>query len=236
MSGVYRAAEREWTNESLLASLRPMRGEDAAEDAPSQHDPDATTRDRIVRAAAGILFGRGAAETGIEEILAASNTSPSQLHRYFADEEAVLEAVVDFRVSVVLADQQSLLARVDSVSGLRGWVDAVVATAANRTRGGGGCPIGTLVGELSAQPGAARAKLEDALEVWESHLVAALHRMQERGELDPAADSAELGTGIMAALQGGLVLAQAGRSDQPVRTALRLAVDRVVFAAVSASE
>lgn len=214
-----------------------MRREDAAEDAPSQHDRDATTRDRIVRAAAGILFGRGVAETSIEEILAASNTGPSQLHHYFADKEAVLEAVVDLRVSVVLADQQSLLARVDSVSGLRGWADAVVATATNRTRaGGGGCPIGTLVGELSAQPGAAQAKLEDALKVWESYLVAALHRMQERGELDPAADSAELGTGIMAALQGGLVLAQAGRSDQPVRTALRLAVDRVASAVVSASE
>jgi hypothetical protein len=53
--------------------------------------------------------------------------------------------------------------------------------------------------------------------------------MQERGELDAAADRAELGTGVMAALQGGLVLAHAGRSEQPVRTALGLAVDRVAL-------
>jgi AcrR family transcriptional regulator len=191
------------------------------------------TRERIVHAAARIVLSRGVVETSIEEVLTASNVSRSQLHRYFANKEALIEAVVDFQVNPVLARQQSLLARVDSVSGLREWADVFVAM--NRTRGGVGlCPIGGLVGQLAGQSSAARAKLEDAFRTWESYLAAALRRMQERGELDAAADLAELGTGVMAALQGGLVLAHTGRSEQPVRTALGLAVDRVALAAAPA--
>jgi TetR/AcrR family transcriptional regulator, transcriptional repressor for nem operon len=206
---------------------------DAAEEAPLRTHQGVVAREQIVRAAARIVFSRGVVGTSIEQVLTASNASRSQLHRYFANKEAVIEAVVDFQVNPVLAHQQSLLARVDSVSGLREWADAVVAM--NRTRGGvGGCPIGGLVGQLADQSTAARAKLEDAFRTWESYLAAALRRMQERGELDAAADLAELCTGVMAALQGGLVLAHTGRSEQPVRTALALAVDRVALAAAPA--
>ena len=211
-----------------------MPRDDAAEDAPPRTHRGAVTRERIVQAAARIVLSRGVVEMSIEEVLTASNASRSQLHRYFANKEAVIEAVVDFQVNPVLAGQQSLLARVDSVSGLREWADAFVAM--NRTRGGVGlCPIGALVGQLADQSSAARAKLEDAFRMWESYLAAALRRMQERGELDASADLAELGTGIMAALQGGLVLAHARRSEQPVRTALGLAVDRVALAAAPAA-
>jgi TetR/AcrR family transcriptional repressor of nem operon len=217
----------------VLVSIQSMPRDDPAEDTQPRTHRGAVTRERIVHAAARIVFSRGVVETSVEEVLTASNASPSQLHRYFANKEAVIEAVVDFQVNSVLAGQQSLLARVDSVSGLREWADAFVAM--NRTRGGVGlCPIGALVGQLAEQSSAARAKLEDAFRMWESYLAAALRRMQERGELDAAADLAELGTGIMAALQGGLVLAHARRSEQPVRTALALAVDRVALAAAAA--
>jgi TetR/AcrR family transcriptional regulator, transcriptional repressor for nem operon len=206
---------------------------DAAEKAPLRTQRGEVTRDQIVRAAARIVFSRGVVGTSIDQILTASSATRSQFHRYFANKEAVIEAVVDFQVNPVLARQQSALAQVDSVNGLRDWADAFVAM--NRTRGGVGlCPIGGLVGQLADQSSAARVKLENAFRTWESYLAAALRRMQERGELDPAADIAELGTGIMAALQGGLVLAHTGRSEQPVRTALALAVDRVALAAAPA--
>lgn len=203
------------------------------EDAPRWTDRGAATRERIVRAAACIDFSRGVAGTSIEQILAASNASRSQLYRYFSNKEEVIEAVVEFQVNAVLGHQRALLESVDSLGGLRGWADAVVAM--NRTRGGvGGCPLGVLAGQLAGCSGTARATLEDAFRTWESYLAAALRRMQERGELDAAADPAELGTGIMAALQGGLVLARAARSEQPVRTALSLAIDRVALAAAPA--
>jgi TetR/AcrR family transcriptional regulator, transcriptional repressor for nem operon len=55
--------------------------------------------------------------------------------------------------------------------------------------------------------------------------------MQDRRELNAEADVAELATGVVAALQGGLILAQAARSEKPLRAALDLAVGRVALAA-----
>jgi TetR/AcrR family transcriptional regulator, transcriptional repressor for nem operon len=204
------------------------------EDAPRWTDRGAATRERIVRAAACIDLSRGGAGTSIEQVLTASNASRSQLYRYFSSKEEVIEAVVEFQVNAVLAHQRALLESVDSLGGLRGWADAVVAM--NRTGVGvAGCRLGVLGGQLAGWSGSARATLEDAFRTWESYLAAALRRMQERGELDAEADPAELGTGIMAALQGGLVLARAARSQLPVRTALGLAVDRVALAAAPAA-
>jgi AcrR family transcriptional regulator len=204
------------------------------EDAPRWTDRGAATRERIVRAAACIDFSRGGAGTSIEQVLTASNASRSQLYRYFSNKEEVIEAVVEFQVNAVLAHQRALLESVDSLGGLRGWADAVVAM--NRTGVGvAGCRIGVLGGQLAGWSGAARATLEDAFRTWESYLAAALRRMQERGELDAEADPAELSTGIMAALQGGLLLARAARSQLPVRTALGLAVDGVALAAARAA-
>jgi TetR/AcrR family transcriptional repressor of nem operon len=217
----------------MLVSIRSVPRDDAAEDAPRWTDRGAATRDRIVRAAACIDFSRGVAGTSIEQVLGASNASRSQLYRYFSNKEEVIEAVVEFQVNTVLAHQRALLESVDSVAGLRGWADAVVAM--DRTGGGvGGCPIGALAGQLAGWPSAARVALEEAFRTWESYLAAALRRIQEGGELDDSTDPTELGTGIMAALQGGMVLARAAGNEQPVRTALRLAVDRVALAAAPA--
>lgn len=79
--------------------------------------------------------------------------------------------------------------------------------------------------------GPIRAKLEDAFQTWQSYLAAGLRWMQDRGELNAEADVAELATGVVAALQGGLILAQADWSEKPLRAALDLAVGRVALAA-----
>jgi hypothetical protein len=51
--------------------------------------------------------------------------------------------------------------------------------------------------------------------------------MQEAGELRPDADPGVLATGLMAALQGGLLLAQAERSADSLEIALDMALDRI---------
>ena len=51
--------------------------------------------------------------------------------------------------------------------------------------------------------------------------------MREHGALDPNADPQALAVGLLAAVQGGLLLAQAARSDTPLPMALDLALDSV---------
>ena len=58
--------------------------------------------------------------------------------------------------------------------------------------------------------------------------------MKANDTLSEDADPATLATGIMAALQGGYVLAQAARDPAPMRIALELAMDSVRAHAKSA--
>jgi len=51
--------------------------------------------------------------------------------------------------------------------------------------------------------------------------------MRDRGELAAEADPAELAGALMAALQGGLLLAQTTRTTRPLELALDMALEHV---------
>ena len=185
----------------------------------------AATRARIVDAAAGLVFQGGVAATSLDAVLAASGTSKSQLYHYFDDKDDLVLAVIERQTAAVLAAQQPALGRVDSIAGLRGWRDLVVGL--QRRRGCvGGCPIGSLASEL-AESERARDVLAESFASWESAFVEGLTAMRDRGELTADAQPTELATALMAALQGGLLLAQTTRSTRPLELALDMAIDHV---------
>ena len=53
------------------------------------------TRERIVAAAAELMFVRGVAGTTLEQVREAAQVSSSQIYHYFADKDALVHAVVD---------------------------------------------------------------------------------------------------------------------------------------------
>jgi len=83
----------------------------------------------------------------------------------------------------------------------------------------GGCPVGSLVSETATDERSRQASAT-AFESWAAHLADGLRRMKEGGELGPQADPDALALGLLAALQGGLLMAQAHQSTAPLETAL----------------
>lgn len=186
----------------------------------------AATRARIVEAAADLVFARGVGGTSLEDVMAASATSKSQLYHYFADKDALVHEVITLQTARVLGRQQSHVHQLDSLAGLRRWRDAIIEM--NRAHGGvGGCPIGSLASELADRSEDARKLLTCSFLTWESHLASGLRAMRERGELAPHADPTDLATAIMAALQGGLLLTQTTRTTRPLELALDMALEHV---------
>jgi hypothetical protein len=55
---------------------------------------------------------------------------------------------------------------------------------------------------------------------WEAAIRACLQGMRDRGQLVPAADPGQLATAMLAALEGGLLLAQIERNTRPLAAAL----------------
>lgn len=71
-----------------------------------------------------------------------------------------------------------------------------------------------MANEVADQDDQARATLPEMFATWEGLIATGLRRMQDKGSLKPGADPDMLATGLMAARQGGYLLARAA-PDQP---------------------
>ena len=109
----------------------------------------AQTRQKIVAAAAGLILEQGVAGTTLEEVRAAAGVSSSQIYHYFADKEALVRAVVDYRSQTVVGEtHEPALAAIEGIDGLRAWRDMIVSLQQDAGCQGG-CPLGSLGSELA---------------------------------------------------------------------------------------
>jgi AcrR family transcriptional regulator len=186
----------------------------------------AASRERIVDAAAHSMFERGVAGTSLDDVLALSGTSKSQLYHYFSDKDGLAQAVVRRQTERVVAAQLPGGETLDSIAALRRWRSRILAIQ-EESGCVGGCPVGSLANELAESGESTRLVLEDCFRQWESELATGLTAMKARGRLRPDADPAELAEAMMAALQGGLLLAKVQRSIRPLARALDMAIEHV---------
>ena len=183
------------------------------------------TRERILDAAAE-LIEHGPHGTSLDDVRATMHTSKSQLYPYFGDKQGLIHAVTDRQCGRVIALHAELLAEVRDWAGLRRWADAIVTiTEAQGFRGG--CPIGTLAASLADTDETARERLASAFAAWREAITAALRRLVENGQLDPAADLDALTTATLAAVQGGLLLAKTERNSKPLQIVLDTAIQQL---------
>lgn len=209
--------------------VTPGKPAPASADEPRQRritEKGAATRDRIIAAAADLMYVRGVNAVTLDEVRAATGTSKSQLYKHFAGKPELIRAVVDFRAQQVLAREEQRLRLFKSMSGLRRWRNALVQSNALQ-HGSHGCALGSMAVELSDQDEQARSALSQTFATWKGLLGAGLRRMQADGTLSVAADPDALATGLMAALQGGYLLAQADHDVAAMATALDMALAQI---------
>jgi TetR/AcrR family transcriptional repressor of nem operon len=186
----------------------------------------AETRARILEATTALLREHGPARTTMDNICVVSGASKSQLYHHFGDKDAIVLAAVRAEAEALLASEELILATVTTIEQLQGWRDGVVAD--NAAAGGRfGCTLGSLTTQLSDQNPAARAVLDESFARWGGLLASGLLRIREEGGLTPEADVGALAISVVAALQGGYILAQAARNSEPLAIALDMALDRV---------
>lgn len=184
------------------------------------------TRQRIVAAAAELMFENGVAETTLEDIRAAAGVSGSQVYHYFADKQELVRAVIDYQAEAVLDTQGAHLDRLDTMPGLRAWRDFLVDHQ-RRLGCRGGCPIGALGAEVAETDAAARLAAARALHRWEGRIRDGLQAMHARGDLPAATNPEDLALATLAALQGGLLLTQIQRDTRPLEVTLDAMLDRI---------
>ncbi|GLZ45564.1 putative transcriptional regulator, TetR family protein [Actinomycetospora sp. NBRC 106375] len=194
-----------------------------AEDARPGTPPTARgrrTRDAIVDAAADLMHERGIAATGVGDVLAASGTGKSQLYHYFGGKSDLVLAVIDRQLERVLAAQPAL-----DGDDVRAWARSLFELH----RDGGGpfaCPLGVFSGQVDAEP-RWREHQAAAFARWQDRIAALLAAGQRDGTVDATRDAGDMAVAVLAAVQGGLMLARLHRDLHVLCLALGAAVDHV---------
>jgi TetR/AcrR family transcriptional repressor of nem operon len=176
------------------------------------------TRARIVDAAAGLFYEQGLRQTSNENIRAAAEVSGSQLSHYFPDRESLTRAVLAQRADGAVDPRRFPNGGLpDSLASLRSWADTYVS---RHREGSKGCLVGSLVSEALKGGMPLQRDAAHAFQQWEDRLAGGFATMQRRQELREDADPRYLARVLLAALQGGLLLAQATGSTDALEAAL----------------
>jgi AcrR family transcriptional regulator len=178
-------------------------------------------RASIIDAAATLMYQKGVGMTSLDDVLAAAGSGKSQLYHYFDSKADLVAAVIERQLELVLA-RQPALAHIESWEGIDAWVSEIL-TAHSAPGGPFACPLGTMAAELKNDP-TFRPLLDDAFRRWEAPLARGLQTIQNRGELVADADPNRLASTVIAALQGGMLVARVRGDIAPLRDTLEGAV------------
>ena len=183
------------------------------------------SRERIVERAAELFAERGIAATTVDDVLAAAGAGKGQFYHYFSGRDELAAAAVGFRCAQVVAGLTQALGAVSSLAGLEEALEGFIAGF--EQTGMPGCPIGTLATEVAGRNEDARLQAAAGFDAWERLLADALERMRQSGELRADAEPAVLATGLLASIEGGMVLSQARKDMASLRIAVEAGLGQV---------
>jgi TetR/AcrR family transcriptional repressor of nem operon len=183
------------------------------------------TRERILHSAAELMYVKGVHGTNNEAVRRAAGVSGSQLNHYFPDKESLVLAVVGMRAEQVLdLHAGERFCGLDSIEALRRWAGFFIAYERACQQG---CTFGSLAGEIVKTDLVVREQLAEGFGQWADIFRAGLARMRDSGVLRAEADPGRLAHLLLAAFQGGMLLAQASREITSLQDALTAAIDYI---------
>ena len=169
------------------------------------------TRQRIIDGAAAEIRVNGAVATTLDDVMAHTGTSKSQLFHYFPrGKEQLLLAVAEQEAARVLTDQQPHLSRLTSWAAWQRWRDVVVERYRKQ---GQQCPLSTVMSEIGRTPGA-QAVTSTLIEQWRGEIEAGVRAMQQQGKIAGSVDPSRAAAALLAGIQGGVLGAAEHRRHQ----------------------
>ncbi|MCU1479429.1 MAG: transcriptional regulator, TetR family [Subtercola sp.] len=198
-------------------------------DRPKLTAKGARTRNRIVREAAALMHERGVAGATLEDVKVAAEVSGSQMYHYFPDKNELVQAVIDYQADTIVTHHQQALS---SGNGIQEWRNMLIAGASDGLIGG--CPLGSLVGQLAESDPEARTHIATGFDQWAATISHGFRSLHADGKLQSDIDPDDLATTFLAVLEGGLLLSQAERSSRPYETAVNTLLALTIGSDVSA--
>lgn len=160
------------------------------------------TRERIIEGAAAEIRARGVALTTLDDVMARTRTSKSQLFHYFPNgKEQLLLAVAEYESQMVLDDQQPHLGALTSWAAWQRWRDSVVD---RYRRQGQNCPIAVLMSEIGRTTPGAEAVTTELITKWRRAIAVGIRSMQDQSKVSESVDAERSAAALLAGIQGGV--------------------------------
>ncbi|KQH79146.1 TetR family transcriptional regulator [Mycobacterium gordonae] len=160
------------------------------------------TRQRIIEGAAREIRAHGIAMTTLDDIMARSHTSKSQLFHYFPDgKDQLLLAVAAHESAMVISDQQPHLGALTSWAAWQRWRDVVVD---RYRRQGQNCPIAVLMSEIGRTTPGAQAVTAELISRWHDAIATGIRAMQDNEKVSSRVDADRAAAALLAGIQGGV--------------------------------
>ncbi|MFK0281317.1 TetR/AcrR family transcriptional regulator [Streptomyces sp. NPDC090499] len=176
------------------------------------------TRRRIVEGAAEVLREQGVGSATLEDVMARTGTSKSQLFHYFPEgKDELLLAVARFEAEQVLEDQQPYLGRIESWEDWARWRDVVITRYEAQ---GDTCPLGSLFLQVGRSTPGARAIVVELMQRWQEYLAAGIRAVRAAGGPRAEADVDTRAAALLAAIQGGVSILLSTGDSAHLRAAL----------------
>ena len=123
------------------------------------------------------------AGTTLDDVKAVAEVSGSQMYHYFPNKNDLVQAVVNYQADATVTNQRH--ADLGSVQGVQAWRDMVIM-AAERVQAKGGCPLGSLGGQLAESDPEARSLIAAGFERWTTEISEGLRSLRPAASSRPA--------------------------------------------------
>ena len=174
----------------------------------------ARTRAKIVAAAAALMYERGVTATTMEDIRVSAGVSGSQLSHYFTDKRDLVRAVIAYQAALIVGAQQE--EDFGTPDGVQAWRDHVMRDA----KAQGGSRLGSIGAQVAESDPLAREQAAAGFQKWAEVMAEGLQTLYDHDGLPEGVSPEDMAVTLLAALQGGLLLAQVQRDLQPLRRAI----------------
>jgi AcrR family transcriptional regulator len=183
------------------------------------------TRQRVIAGAASEIREHGIDAVRLEDVMARTKISKSQLFHYFPHgKEELLLAVAQHEADQVLADQEPSLSNLTTWPAWLAWRDTLISRYRDQ---GMQCPLNGLLGQTGRRAPAAKAIVVDLMRRWQAAIADGIRHMQSTGDISPEVDPERSSAALLAGIQGGVVLMLATNSLFHLEAAIDLAIDNL---------
>jgi TetR/AcrR family transcriptional regulator, transcriptional repressor for nem operon len=181
------------------------------------------TREHILACAADLVRARGLRATSVGDVLAAADVPKGCFYHHFEGKDALGHELLATWLQDLDARLIDYLRREEGPPPLERIAAALdgFVTEQERTGGRGGSAFGSLAAELSDEHEGFRAVLADAFTRITRAFADLLGRARQAGELTAEAEPEALAEFLVAALEGGILLARVHRDPAALTRVLR---------------